>query len=59
MQRFTSAAPLELAERLYEAFVAVIKRGGIEVATGQFREHMHVSLVNDGPVTLWIDTAEK
>jgi len=55
---FTSAASPALAERLYEAFVAAVKRAGIEVATGRFREHMLVSLVNDGPVTLWIDTAE-
>jgi D-tyrosyl-tRNA(Tyr) deacylase len=55
---FTDAAPPELAERLYEAFVGVIERAGIEVATGRFREHMLVSLVNDGPVTLWIDTTE-
>ncbi len=55
---FTAAAPHELAERLYEAFVSVVRQAGIEVATGQFREHMLVSLVNDGPVTLWIDTAE-
>ena len=55
---FTSAAPPELAERLYERFVAIVREGGIEVATGRFREHMDVSLVNEGPVTLWIDTAE-
>ncbi len=56
---FTDAAPAELAERLYEAFVARVRAAGIEVATGRFREHMLVSLVNDGPVTLWIDTADK
>ncbi len=55
---FTEAAPPELAERLYEAFVDVVKKMGVEVGTGRFREHMRVSLVNDGPVTLWIDTAE-
>jgi D-tyrosyl-tRNA(Tyr) deacylase len=55
---FTGAAPPELAEKLYEAFVDVVKGSGIEIATGRFREHMMVSLVNDGPVTLWIDTAE-
>jgi D-tyrosyl-tRNA(Tyr) deacylase len=55
---FTAAAPPELAERLYEAFVARSRAAGIEVATGKFREHMLVSLANDGPVTLWIDTAE-
>jgi D-aminoacyl-tRNA deacylase len=54
---FTQAAPPELAERLYEAFVARIRAAGIQVATGHFRKHMLVSLVNDGPVTLWIDTA--
>jgi D-tyrosyl-tRNA(Tyr) deacylase len=56
---FTSAAPPELAEQLYESFVAAVKAARIEVATGRFREHMQVSLVNDGPVTLWIDTVEK
>jgi D-tyrosyl-tRNA(Tyr) deacylase len=55
---FTEAAPPELAERLYEAFVARVRAAGVEVATGKFREHMLVSLTNDGPVTLWIDTAE-
>jgi D-aminoacyl-tRNA deacylase len=55
---FTSAAPPEVAERVYESFVAVVKQLGIEVATGRFRQHMQVSLVNDGPVTLWIDTSE-
>lgn len=55
---FTGAAAPELAERLYAEFVSRVRAAGIEVATGRFREHMQVSLVNDGPVTLWIDTAE-
>ncbi len=55
---FTDAAPPELAERLYEGFVANVREAGVEVATGKFREHMLVALVNDGPVTLWIDTAD-
>jgi D-tyrosyl-tRNA(Tyr) deacylase len=55
---FTGAAPPELAEKLYETFVARVRATGIEVATGKFREHMLVSLTNDGPVALWIDTAE-
>jgi D-tyrosyl-tRNA(Tyr) deacylase len=54
---FVDAAPPELAEKLYEEFVAKVREAGIEVATGRFREHMLVSLTNDGPVTLWIDTA--
>jgi D-aminoacyl-tRNA deacylase len=55
---FTAAAPPELAEQLYQAFVARVANAGIAVATGRFREHMLVSLINDGPVTLWLDTAE-
>jgi D-tyrosyl-tRNA(Tyr) deacylase len=55
---FTDAAPPELAERLYEAFVDRVRGQDIEVATGVFRAHMDVSLVNDGPVTIWLDTAE-
>jgi len=55
---FTDAAPPELAERLYTAFVSRARALGVDVATGVFRAHMQVSLVNDGPVTLWIDTAE-
>ena len=55
---FTEAAPPELAERLYEMFVARVAGQGVDVATGRFRAHMLVSLVNDGPVTLWIDTEE-
>lgn len=54
---FTEAAAPNLAERLYEAFVTRVRLLGVEVATGRFREHMDVALVNDGPVTLWIDTA--
>jgi D-tyrosyl-tRNA(Tyr) deacylase len=56
---FTDAAPPELAERMYDAFVARVRTLGVAVATGRFREHMLVTLTNDGPVTLWIDTAER
>jgi D-tyrosyl-tRNA(Tyr) deacylase len=55
---FTAAAAPEQAERLYGVFLDAVSEQGIEVATGQFREHMQVELVNDGPVTLWIDSAE-
>ena len=55
---FIEAAPPELAERLYVQFVEEVGRQGITVATGRFREHMLVSLVNDGPVTLVVDTRE-
>jgi D-aminoacyl-tRNA deacylase len=53
---FTDAAPPELAERLYQVFVAAVAEQGIEVATGRFRQHMEVELVNDGPVTLLVDS---
>ena len=53
---FTSAAPPERAETLYEIFVAAVAAQGIPVATGRFRQHMEVELVNDGPVTLVVDS---
>jgi D-tyrosyl-tRNA(Tyr) deacylase len=55
---FIDAAPPELAERLYELFVDRVRQAGIDVVTGRFREHMLVHLVNDGPVTIWIDTTD-
>ncbi len=55
---FTRAAPPELAEKLYRVFVDTVASQGIEVATGRFREHMEVELVNDGPVTLLLDTRD-
>ena len=53
---FTQAAPPEQAERLYETFIAGVGTRGIQVATGRFRAHMAVALVNDGPVTLLLDS---
>jgi D-tyrosyl-tRNA(Tyr) deacylase len=53
---FVNAAPPELAERLYERFVTEVRAKGINVATGRFRTMMQVSLINDGPVTLLLDT---
>jgi len=53
---FIQAAPPELAERLYEIFVAAIGVQGIHVATGQFHAMMEVELVNDGPVTLLLES---
>lgn len=56
---FIAAAAPEQAERVYEQFVAAARAHGVRVATGRFRTHMHVELVNDGPVTLVIDSAER
>jgi D-tyrosyl-tRNA(Tyr) deacylase len=53
---FAAAAPPELAERLYETFVEAVRSSNIEVATGRFRQQMDVSLVNDGPVTLLVES---
>lgn len=53
---FIDAAPPEMAERLYEQFVEQVRAQGVEVATGRFRTMMNVSLVNEGPVTLLLDS---
>lgn len=53
---FITAAEPEKAKALYEDFVAAAKALGIEVATGVFRAQMDVSLINDGPVTLLLDS---
>jgi len=55
---FIAAARPEQAEPLYEAFVKYLRGVGIRTETGTFGEMMKVELVNDGPVTLIIDTAE-
>lgn len=53
---FVAAASPEVAEQLYEVFVAAVREQGIRVETGRFRQHMAVELVNDGPVTLLLDS---
>jgi D-aminoacyl-tRNA deacylase len=55
---FLQAARPEHAEPLIEHFVARLKAQGLGVETGRFRAVMSVSLVNDGPVTLWLDTRD-
>jgi len=51
---FENAAPPEIAEPLFTAFINRLARSGLPVATGCFREFMEVELVNDGPVTFVI-----
>ena len=53
---FTGAAPPELAEPLYQMFVAEVKRLGVPVQTGEFGADMLVEIANDGPVTLLVET---
>jgi D-aminoacyl-tRNA deacylase len=56
---FIQAAAPELAERLYETFVAAVGVQGVQVATGKFRAMMQVELVNDGPVTMLLDSRKR
>ncbi len=53
---FDGAAPPELAEKLYEDLAAALVGLGLKVATGRFRQMMDVGLINDGPVTLLLDS---
>ncbi|HEY8817229.1 MAG TPA: D-aminoacyl-tRNA deacylase [Candidatus Limnocylindrales bacterium] len=56
---FSGAAPPELAERLYLRFADSLRGVGVTVATGRFGAEMAVSLVNDGPFTIWLHTDER
>ena len=53
---FSDAALAADAERLYQYFTQWLRDGGLKVATGQFQAHMAVALVNDGPVTILIES---
>lgn len=53
---FTGAAPPEKGRELYEVFVACARQSGIRVETGEFQAMMSVELVNEGPVTLLLDS---
>ena len=56
---FSAAAPPEDGERLYLAFAEALRSHGLPVGTGAFGADMKVSLVNDGPVTIWMDSADR
>jgi len=56
---FTGGAAPELAEALYLGFVEALRGLGVTVATGRFGTEMAVELVNDGPFTVWLDTADR
>lgn len=55
---FSGAMPPETAERLYESFVATVRAKGVPVETGRFRADMKVHSLNDGPITMLIDSRE-
>ncbi|WP_372840144.1 D-aminoacyl-tRNA deacylase [Phaeovulum sp.] len=56
---FSTAAPPEIGERLYQHFAAHLRGLGLTVEMGEFGADMAVALVNDGPVTIWMDSAER
>jgi D-aminoacyl-tRNA deacylase len=56
---FDAAAPAEKARHLYEFFVEQIRAAGLRCATGRFQEVMKVELVNEGPVTILLDSAKE
>ena len=53
---FIGAAPPERAAELFDRFVSILRDGGPRVQTGRFGAMMDVRLVNDGPVTIWLDS---
>lgn len=53
---FVHAAPPDIAQPLVDEVAAELSRLGLNVATGEFGAHMQVCLVNDGPVTIWLDS---
>ena len=56
---FTRAAGPDQANRLYERAVEMFREKGLRVATGRFQAYMQVHLVNDGPVTILVDSADR
>ncbi len=56
---FTEAAAPQPADALYEAYVDVLRNRGLKVATGVFQAEMQVALINDGPVTLLLDSRKQ
>lgn len=53
---FSAAAAPEIAEPLYQKFIAEVQNKGLRVATGVFQAEMQIELINDGPVTLLLDS---
>ena len=56
---FSSAAPPDIGKRLYLHFAESLRQAGAPVQTGSFGADMKVRLLNDGPVTIWLDTADR
>ena len=56
---FVEAAPPQQAESLFNYAVGLARESGLKVATGRFQQHMQVEILNDGPVTIMLDSREK
>ncbi len=56
---FTGAAPADEAARLYQYTLSILKGAGIKVEQGEFGAHMEITLVNDGPVTIVLDSRQR
>ena len=56
---FVSAAPPQQAEKLFEEFVTSARNSGLKVETGRFQQYMRVEIINDGPVTILLDSKDK
>jgi D-aminoacyl-tRNA deacylase len=56
---FNAAAPPEEARRLYEYFLSLVRKGGVKVESGEFGAMMEVEIVNDGPVTILLDSRNR
>jgi len=55
---FIDAAPPDMGERLYQRFAAAVEARGVKVERGVFGAEMEVELVNDGPMTIWLDSED-
>ena len=56
---FSTAAPPEEGQRLYQRFATALREAGVPVETGLFGADMAVRLINDGPVTIWMDSTDR
>lgn len=56
---FTQAGKPEFSRRMYEKFIEGCRKAGVPTECGRFGAHMEVALVNDGPVTIWIDSKNR
>jgi len=56
---FSEAAPPEEAEKLFDQFIEQVKMSGLKLQTGRFQQYMQVEIINDGPVTIMLDSKDR